>query len=531
MCRVTVNMAAAIVFALLAHTGIYPALAAGDSADMFTLPTPEPSSTLDRLLKGRFSELSREFEARENGFLSGELSEDEVLSGWDVFLNSDPAIREHLDAWITADPASYAPRAARGMYFTHISWTVRGTGWASALRPGQVRRMSSYLAAAERDFEAALHRNPKLGIAYGRLIEITMLKGGNLEDYFIRARKTVPQSAYFRRSYRKALRPEWYAGNAANRLMRLHVWKRISEADAEKWPAAAIPPGTSAFNKGLNYALGGKYDLAESWLDTAIEEKRYAHYHLERGWIRYRQKRFADAQADFETALEAMPNADVFRALSLARARQDDWVEAAKLLHRAVERDPYNPVYLLDLTAALMRAKQDFLPPEDDTTLIPTGIDLPEARCRPDGKPPLQSRFSLAGRWSAAAWRHHCGIMTLLDRALVYGGGDPKLHDRRGDHFLRYFGRSDLAVPEFRSALAADPNNAWYLYEYGLSLYETEPCFAVPVLIKYIQMCAQGRACEGDQMAPIWLTDIADNAGCAPKVTAAAKKYPFISRK
>jgi type IV pilus assembly protein PilF len=76
------------------------------------------------------------------------------------------------------------------------------------------------------------------------------------------------------------------------------------------------------------------------------------------GWFLCQQRRYADAEAQFNAAL-AVPNyRDAMRTLltmGVCQARNNQWAEAEKTLQRSYEMDPTNPTTAMNLAEVLLR--------------------------------------------------------------------------------------------------------------------------------------------------------------------------------
>lgn len=118
--------------------------------------------------------------------------------------------------------------------------------------------------------------------------------------------------------------------------------------DEIKLALAAKPDLADAFNlRGLVYASMGETTLAEQSfrhaLQLAPKDGSTLHNH---GWFLCQERRFEDAQAQFDAALAAPGYAEVARTLmarGVCRARNAQWPAAERDLAQAFERDPANP--------------------------------------------------------------------------------------------------------------------------------------------------------------------------------------------
>ena len=79
------------------------------------------------------------------------------------------------------------------------------------------------------------------------------------------------------------------------------------------------------------------------------------------GWFLCQQRRFAEADAQFERALAQPQYRDVARTLlaqGVCQARAGKWAQAERTLSRSYELDPANPVTAYNLGEVLLPARR-----------------------------------------------------------------------------------------------------------------------------------------------------------------------------
>jgi len=122
----------------------------------------------------------------------------------------------------------------------------------------------------------------------------------------------------------------------------------------------AKPDLADAHNlRGLIYASMGEVGLAEESFKQALQlNPRDADAMQNYGWFLCQQRRFADAEVQFNAAL-AVPNyRDTTRTLltiGVCQARNNQWPEAERTLQRSYELDPANPTTAVNLAEVLLR--------------------------------------------------------------------------------------------------------------------------------------------------------------------------------
>jgi type IV pilus assembly protein PilF len=111
--------------------------------------------------------------------------------------------------------------------------------------------------------------------------------------------------------------------------------------------------------RGLIYASLGDAVQAESSFKRALDfNPRDADVMHNYGWFLCQQKRFDDAQIQFERALAQRLYRDVPRswmALGVCQARAGRWPDAERSLSRSYELDPANPFTAYSLSEVLLR--------------------------------------------------------------------------------------------------------------------------------------------------------------------------------
>lgn len=123
---------------------------------------------------------------------------------------------------------------------------------------------------------------------------------------------------------------------------------------------AARPDFADAYNlRGLIYASLGEPRQAEDSFQRALQlNPRDGDAMHNYGWFLCQQRRFADAQVQFDRALQlpqyrAQPR--TLLAQGVCRARNGEWAEAERAMLRAYELDPSSPATAVNLSEVLYR--------------------------------------------------------------------------------------------------------------------------------------------------------------------------------
>ena len=97
--------------------------------------------------------------------------------------------------------------------------------------------------------------------------------------------------------------------------------------------------------------------------------------------------------------------------------------------------------------------------------------------------------------------KRYADVLTVLDRALVYGEYDDDVRDARGRILLYELGRPADAIEDLRWATELEPNSKKYWYNYSLALYRIRDCKAAEAIATYREICAAGAACAERNVA------------------------------
>ena len=111
--------------------------------------------------------------------------------------------------------------------------------------------------------------------------------------------------------------------------------------------------------RGLIYASLGEIAIAEESFKLALKfNPRDADAMHNYGWFLCQQRRFDDADAQFQRVLALPQQVDAVRTLlarGVCQARAERWADAERTLSRSYELDPSNPVTAYNLSDVLLR--------------------------------------------------------------------------------------------------------------------------------------------------------------------------------
>ncbi len=146
----------------------------GTDAYGYPLTTADKRGLVSLLRHRRYADLSGYVESFQADFEADFRKEYWPIDALDAFDTADPSLEPLLEEWAKEMPGSFAPHAARGMYFVAVGWSRRGTRWAAETSEAQFAQMRRYHTRARDNLQQALALRPKLVAAYRRLIGIAM---------------------------------------------------------------------------------------------------------------------------------------------------------------------------------------------------------------------------------------------------------------------------------------------------------------------------------------------------------------------
>ncbi|HEX9648626.1 MAG TPA: DUF4034 domain-containing protein [Alphaproteobacteria bacterium] len=449
--------------------GVVLALALA-AAPVCALDYADKLDILDMLRRGSLTKLETWLAAYQNAFENGRASDRLVDHAYSAFANSDPELAETLDRWLDKRPESYAALLARGTYYAHLVWIVRGTVPADKIRPASRRAMGEFLDLARRDLEAAVARKPRLSAAYARLITAHKWLGNASDAEFVMRKglDLVPGSFVIRAAYLDSLVPWWRAElTVAKALQDISGFMKEVEYSAQRYPDLRPLLGYPDFVSGELLSRAGRYDAAGGYLDRALSHGAFWMYHFERGVTFALGGQHVFALQRYDRALALRPQAaEILAQRGWAYWGLDNRSQAIVEWDQALALDALEPGTLAAKATAL------------------------EALGRSDE------------------------ALAAYDKAVFYGAYDRQVRAGRGTLRLHRFGDFAGAVEDLRVATELAPDQVGYWHDYGLALVKMNACDgdAAAALATYIRLCRDNGGCPEDRL--IWA------AGTVERITA-----------
>lgn len=444
--RARATLATGIFVALLAAVWFAPSQpAAGkDPRDRASL-----LALLDRGDYGRLDAYLLDLQA---GYERGELTEAQLENAFAAFASANPDLQPRLNSWIERSPHSFAARLARSTYYLHLGRIGLGNG-PQGIAAAPARDPSrDYLSLAREDAQAAIARQPSLGIAHAALIDIAMAENAanRADQWFERGRDADPGSVTLWRSYFLSLRP----------------WRRP--------------------NQNPEDLMAKLDDLVQDLRDSPQGSPELAalhgfHAYLTAELLR-RQRRHGQADRYYRDALAAGSDWVYLRGAGINALQSDNVVAAVRYFSQALARRPQDPG-LLDWRA---RALMSLGNHEAGLANWALAVSLDA------GNPRILHGYAQAlrelGRAETAA--------EMLAAAIPLARNNARIRGLHGEILLVEFDRPRAAVAELRMATELDPDAGESWRAYAEALLRVNNCNGAATAIgSYRRICANGTRC------------------------------------
>jgi tetratricopeptide (TPR) repeat protein len=290
------------------------------------------------LLRAReFAELTRRVEAEQAAFERDPSLEPIAAQLWDTFATSDPTLQSVLEDW-SESVASYAPRAALGVYHRRCGWAARGARLASKTSREQFDAMSEHFARSKQHLLRALEMHPQLVIAVQNLISSGRAGSDDAEMRRLvdRAMGICPSCVGPLASYLESLEPRWGGSHEQMERFLAELAPRMREH-----PRLAALRGTVAANRAFTASNREEYAAALRLYDEALGHGEHWPFRRYRGQVLYRLGRYDEALADHEAWLAngtRSAEALMWKAYTLGKLKRT--AEAAESIALARLLDP-----------------------------------------------------------------------------------------------------------------------------------------------------------------------------------------------
>lgn len=305
-------------------------------ADTLT-PTVTHPNKLDILAlaeQQQFDQLESYFTQLYAAVNAKQVNEDWLRQAHHAFYNSDPALQQYLDSWITSYPNSYFAFLSRGIYWMRHAELSRGGDYSNNTQTRQKLGMDHYQQIALADIHKAAELDTNAFLPYSYMMSIGRSRRD--KDAYLTARSEglarYPESFILRNEILFSLQPKWggtegeldlfldetsrYA-KVNPELQSLLGYKDLIKGDVMKnddrqaaiaFYDAAIEWGGNDymyFSRGKNHYYKGDYQQALSDFNRALTF--YPQHYLSlryKAWALYKLKKYKQAITIFELALQ-----------------------------------------------------------------------------------------------------------------------------------------------------------------------------------------------------------------------------------
>jgi tetratricopeptide (TPR) repeat protein len=311
----------------------------GTDADGYPRRYVDGSALRSLLRHRRFDELTRYLEALQTAFEADPRCEYWPTDALEALGTGEVALLPLLDEWARASPRSFAPWAARGVYWTQAAYARRGTRWAAETPKSDFAGMRAALRRAMPDLDRALELRPRVLAAYRA--KMNAYNAGCGTDAQMRravegAIAACPSCFLARATYINVLRPRWRGS-----WDQMAAFAREAEAMTGANPKLRLLRGYVDLDVADVLLRDERYDEALSAANRACALGDHWEFLLGRARIHVRRGDLAAALADLDRAAELRPTkADIFFERALANDAARRWEAAGRDLLAGFRLDP-----------------------------------------------------------------------------------------------------------------------------------------------------------------------------------------------
>lgn len=163
------------------------------------------------LQASRFSELDRDFAARQREYDQGSLNEEQLRDGFRAFYPTDPQLAPKFDSWVEQFPSSYVAHLARAIYYKKVGAEQRGADYADKTTSEQFHNMEVAMKKSAQDLQLSLTLDPKPMLSFVHAIDIATFLGvpDGGRSFLVRAIALDPGALLVRSKYMESLQSRW----------------------------------------------------------------------------------------------------------------------------------------------------------------------------------------------------------------------------------------------------------------------------------------------------------------------------------
>jgi tetratricopeptide (TPR) repeat protein len=283
----------------------------------------------------RFADLSRYLEELQRQFEADPTKELWTVRAVESFASASPELLPKLDAWVAANPASFAPHAARGAYWVEVAWSRRGTKLARDTPDENFKGMHDAADLARKDLRQALLHNPEQIAVLRQQVALSIpTSDDDLRKRALRdAERVCPTCFSVRSKNLVGLAPRW--GGSYREMDDF-----AARAPAAENPRLRLLRGYADDDRAKVALREEKLDEALGFADRACSLGPHWDFLQQRAQVRVRRDDFERALGDLDAAIELRPDLPGLR-LDRARVREKrrEWEAAGRDLIESMRLD------------------------------------------------------------------------------------------------------------------------------------------------------------------------------------------------
>ncbi|MEM9074759.1 MAG: DUF4034 domain-containing protein [Myxococcota bacterium] len=287
----------------------------------------------------RFEDLTSYVEALERAAEADFKQEFVVREAFEAFASGDPDLEAHFNAWVAAQPNSFAPYVARGTYYRTRGYRERGTRMTAETSGSQFAAMERFHRAGMADLQRALALEPRSISA--RIQQLLILQGGAEDAVFAEARANCPTCLTLWRTRMMGLRPLW--GGSIEAMQALATDAQQYADDNPRLRILLGYPEWARCDTALRTRESGVIP-ADDGCDEALAHGDHWEFRETRAEHRLIREDFAGAREDVVAGLRQRPqHLELRRWQAQLAGRERDYLAAADSLVLAARVDRTTP--------------------------------------------------------------------------------------------------------------------------------------------------------------------------------------------
>lgn len=455
-------------------------LSAGAYFAVVFYPDGRPDSVrlMTLLHNQNYGKLNKMLLKREAAYEANIIEEIDFSLAVEAFANADPEHEALLSEWIARYPDSYLPYLVRGVYYSHLGYTWRGTEASSKTSTEQFAKMASYHEKAYRDLEKSIQLKPTT-LAYSTLIDLSSSSRGgkSREDVLIDGLALEPASYVIRKSYLFKLMPRWRGS-----YEQIDAFLEDTRLYVETNPALNPLLGFKDYVIGYNLQSSGQFE-------EALEHYTQALSFGEKEWIlKQRGTTYLQLQ-DYEKALK-----DLDRAIALWPHFQSALTWRGIVYEESGQID----AALADFNLASKLEPYDFVAHKNRGGVYVELKKYPEAV--EDYRRALYYEKNHGDIWHTLGWVFSYKLKDYKEAAKAY-----------------------------ETAANQRPGNPDYWYEYAIALFNLNDCQVIPILDRYLSSCGSTSAGKCGEKFQSWAKEVTEHLISSNKCPVSDEAEPVVN--